>query len=259
MGNPVGRRRLRAFPLLTAFVLAYTLALVVLAGWAVRVARAEAPPGGVGVAVVAAAEASDAAWPLARSLYADAALRPPSLDETHARVLCGERAPPGSDAELLGLTTSVAQAAGGDAGAGAVLADLGRRFGVRALIVVHVAEGRATARAFVSGRGAFESVVYLPDDATGQSWSAATRGLLMSFGSRPDPAGASPGPPLPGPALAMQSVPKGEGPHGRGKAFYLSGWFWGALGVALLAGGAVVLGTRDKTPSTIHLEVQVPR
>jgi hypothetical protein len=42
------------------------------------------------------------------------------------------------------------------------------------------------------------------------------------------------------------------------KAFWQSAWFWGAIGGAVFAGGAVYFATRDNTGSTIHLDVQVP-
>ncbi len=52
-------------------------------------------------------------------------------------------------------------------------------------------------------------------------------------------------------------MPKSEAPR-PSVPFYESVWFWGALGAAALAGGATYLATRDSSPSTIHLEVQVP-
>ena len=42
------------------------------------------------------------------------------------------------------------------------------------------------------------------------------------------------------------------------KAFYESGWFWGAVGAAAFAGGAIFFATRDNGESTIHLQMEVP-
>jgi hypothetical protein len=60
------------------------------------------------------------------------------------------------------------------------------------------------------------------------------------------------------PALATHDVPNGAVPA-QHRAFYESGWFWGAVGAAAFAGGVVFLATRDSKPSAIHLHVEVPR
>jgi hypothetical protein len=55
----------------------------------------------------------------------------------------------------------------------------------------------------------------------------------------------------------MREIPRKEAPS-PARPFYESVWFWGAVGAAALLGGAAYIATRDSSPSTIHLEVQVP-
>ena len=216
-----------------------------------------------GLAVVALAGATDAAWPLAQTLYADPELRPADIDETRARVLCGE--PPSqttaSAREIKELGEMVAALKGDDAPSIAMLREIAHWIAVRALVVVHIEGSRAIARVFLPETGNFDAAIYAPDEAStpggpanrGISWSLAVRSLDRSFGGNTAP------PPLEhAPLLAVHEGPRIEGgPPGR-KHFYESGWFWGALGAAAFAGGAIFLATRDTSPSTIHLEMQVP-
>jgi hypothetical protein len=217
----------------------------------------------VGLAVVALAGASDAAWPLARSVYADPGLRPAAVDEPYARVLCGEAPPPAASAELRDLSDTVAALRGDDAPSRALLDGIARRFAVRALVVVRLDAAHPTARLFLAETGVFDAAAYAPDDPTAPSvaWSATTRSLDRLFGPPPAavaspsalPAQAS----LSAPTLATSETPKKEAP-GAPRPFYESLWFWGAVGAAALVGGAAYFATRDSSPSTIHLEVQVP-
>ena len=201
--------------------------------------------------------AADAAWPLARAIYADASLRPPEIDDAHARVLCGEPAPSTAPADLRDLSDMIAALRGEDAPSRAVLDGIARRFSTRGLVVVRVASGRPTARLYLSETGAFDAATYGPDDAPPLAWTATTRSLARVFG----PPTAS-GPPEVGPsrapALATHDGPPKAEERSSHRAFYESGWFWGALGAAALTAGIVYVATRDSSPSTIHLEVQVP-
>jgi len=202
----------------------------------------------LGVAVVALPGATDAGWPLARSVYAEGSLRPPSVDERTARALCGEV--PAADAlpAVRDLFDTVAALRGDDAPSRALLADLARRLSVRAILVVFVAGGTPRARAFLADAGALDAALYLPDEgATPTAWSAATRSVVRSFGLPPTA--------LHAPPLATRPVDAAAPRH----AFFESAWFWGALGAAAVAGGAVFLATRDSGPSTIHLQLEVPR
>ncbi|HTB72515.1 MAG TPA: hypothetical protein VK762_04695 [Polyangiaceae bacterium] len=222
-------------------------------------AAATPTPSRTGLAVVALAGAADAAWPLARSVYDDPSLRPTSVDEAHARVLCGAPAPASAEAELRDLSETVAAVHGDDAPSRSLLDGIARRFGVRALVVVGSDAGHATARLYLAETGAFDAAAYAPDEPPAgptPSWSGTTRSLDRLFGTPPGP----PPPPrgsLAAPTLATREAPKNETPA-PGKPFYESGWFWGALGAAAVLGGAAYLATRDSSPSTIHLEVQVP-
>ncbi len=218
-------------------------------------------PSRTGLAVVALAGAADAAWPLARSVYDDPSLRPGSVDEAHARVLCGAQAPASAEAELRDLSDTVAAVHGDDAPSRSLLDGIARRFGVRALVVVGSDAGHATARLYLAETGAFDAAAYAPDEPPAgptPSWSGTTRSLDRLFGAppgAPPPQGSRST--LAAPSLATREAPKNERPA-PGKPFYESGWFWGALGAAAVLGGAAYLATRDSSPSTIHLEVQVP-
>lgn len=198
-----------------------------------------------GLAVVAVAGATDAAWPLARAVYAESSLRPASVDEAHARTLCGEAPPPGAPQELRDVSDTVAALRGDDAPSRALLSDLARRFSVRGVIVVRLDAGVASARVFLADSGVLDAATFAPDGASAPvTWSEATRSLVRTYGA----------PTLHAPPLASHPVDAPEPAH----AFYKSGWFWGALGAAALAGGAVFLATRDNGPSTIHLQMEVP-
>jgi hypothetical protein len=210
----------------------------------------ETPPAAVGLAVVALAGATDAAWPLARAIYAEASLRPTSMDEPRARVLCGEPAPSGAPPDVRDLAETVAALRGDDAPSRALLGDIARRFSVRAVVVVRVDAGRPSARAFLADAGSFDAATYTPDGAgPPSSWSAPTRSLVRAFGSDSAPVAHAP-------TLATHEAGNGTPPPHR--QFYESGWFWGALGAAAFAGGAVFLATRDSSASAIHLHMEVP-
>ena len=222
-------------------------------------AAASAPA--AGLAVVALPGATDAAWPLARAVYADASLRAAGVDDVHARVLCGEPAATTEPAELRNLSDTVAALRGEDAPSRALLDEISRRFSTRALVVVRVASGRPIARVFLSETGAFDAATYAPDDSPTLAWSATTRSLARTFGPSPGSATPDVGPSVV-PALAMHDGPhkprEGGSSRSSSRPFYESTWFWGAIGAAVLTGGVVYFATRDSSPSTIHLEVEVP-
>jgi hypothetical protein len=214
-----------------------------------------------GLAVLALSGATDAAWPLARAIYADPTLRPGSVDEPHARVLCGETPAAGDPADLRDLSETVAAVHGDDAPSRALLDGIARTFAVRGVIVVRAEGGHPSARVFLAETAAFDAATYGPDDAPALSWAATTRSLDRLF----VPLALSPAPPAPParsasgvvPSLATHEAPKAESSTAS-RPFYESLWFWGAVGAAALAGGAAYLATRDTSASTIHLEVQVP-
>ena len=204
----------------------------------------------VGVAVLALPGATDAAWQLATAVYSTPSLRPPTLDDAHARVLCGEPAPPAAPSDVKDLAETVAAVRGDDAPSRALLVDIARRASVRSLLVVRVDAGHATARLFLPDAGAFDAAIYGPDEG-GTRWSGATLSLSRSFGTQ------SPSP-MAAPSLAThEEILITTGPP-KPKAFYETGWFWGAIGAAAFAGGAIFFATRDNGPTSIHLTVQVP-
>jgi hypothetical protein len=206
----------------------------------------------VGLGVVALAGAAELAWPLAQEVYADPALRPPTIDEPHARVLCGEPVPPAAPQDLRDLADTVAAIHGDDAPSRALLDGLVHRFSLRGIVVVHAAGPAvpSSAHVFLGATSAFDAASYAPDDLPAgappatPAWSAAVGSLARAFGQ----VSASP--------LATHEVPPPDGTSPR--HFYESGWFWGALGLAALAGGAVFFATRDSGTPTIHLSAQVP-
>jgi hypothetical protein len=221
-------------------------------------------PTAAGLAVVALPGATDAAWPLAAAVYANAGLRPATLDDAAARILCGEAAPAGSPPALKDLADSVAALRGDDAPSRAILDALARRFSVRAMVVVQQGPGQASAQTYLPETGAFDPARYTPE--TGPApWASVAQSLARVYApappAAPPPSTAAPvTPPSPAsaaPALATHPVPPAPA-HPAPRAFWTNGWFWGAIGAAAFAGGAAYFITRDNTASTIHLEMQVP-
>jgi hypothetical protein len=209
------------------------------------------------VAVVAMAGAIDAAWPLAQSVYGTPSIRPYAVDEVHARVLCGEPVVPTSPADVHDLADTVAAVRGEDAASRAVLSDIARRLNVRAVAVVHVDGGKPVMRVFVAETQAFDAASYAPDaGAAGVAWASTTQSLARAFGGPVTALG--PGEPQSAPPLATHEEPAINNAPPKPKAFYESGWFWGALGAAAFAGGALYFATRDNSATSIHLDMQVP-
>ena len=147
---------------------------------------------------------------------------------------------------------TVAAIHGDDAPSRALLGGVARRFNLRGVVVVRPVTGSspATARVFLAATDTFDAASYSTDDVPASappgppSWSAAAGLLARAYGQVP----AAP--------LATHELPPADGSSSRD--FYESGWFWGALGLAALAGGAVFFATRDSSTPTIDLEAQVP-
>jgi hypothetical protein len=223
-------------------------------------AAAEAPPiHPRGVAVVAYPGATDAAWALARAVYARSSLLPEHLDEATARVLCGE-APP---APLADLAETVAGLRGEDAASRILLGNLAHRLALRAVVTVRVEGGHPLARVYLPDSSTFDAATYAPDDAPPSGWSGAVSSLERTYATAPEMharVGGAEGPVV-APDLATHPVRPGAGareqPGETAPPFYKSPWFWGAVGAAVLAGGGLYFATRDSGPSTIHLQLQV--
>ncbi len=147
-----------------------------------------------GLAVVALAGAADAAWPLARSVYADPVAAPRARRRgSRPRPLrrAGGRVSRGRAARSLRHRRRVH---GDDAPSRALLDGIARRFGVRALVVVGSDAGHATARVYLAETGAFDAAAYAPDEppaGPAPSWSATTRSLDRALRAPP---GAAPPP-----------------------------------------------------------------
>ena len=60
-------------------------------------------------------------------------------------------------------------------------------------------------------------------------------------------------------ALATSPLPPAIPKTTESRPFYVSPWFWGAVGAAVFGGVAVYFATRDNTTGAIHLEMQVPK
>ena len=242
-----------------------------------------------GLVVLGMGSTVDAAWPLARALYADASLRPGALDEAHARVLVGEAPGDAAAAELRDLADTRAAVHGDDAASRRLLQFIALSLHVKGIVVVEPASApnaRPAARVFVTTPGTYDAVRYEPDPsapvtwgsgASAVRWSGAVLALRRGFGdaapaAQPQPAAqAAPGTPPPSTSpdsavsvIALRPVPSAPArPVDSGKsgsrAFYQSPWFWAAAGAALFAAGAVYLATRNDGSDNIQLQVQVPR
>ncbi len=212
-----------------------------------------------GLALLARAGNADA-WTLARGIYARPALRPSEIDDAHARVLAGEPPAEAAPKDLTDLAETCAAIKGDDAPSRALLASLATTFHVRGIVVfVTSSDLPPYARLFLAETGAFDAARYVAERADGgdADWSAAIASLDRTYGvvtapSSPRAEWAA------APTLATRDVPAGK-ETGGSRPFYASPWFWGAIGAAALGGTALYFATRDNSPSSIHLQLQVPK
>jgi hypothetical protein len=188
-----------------------------------------------GFAVVAADGATDAAWPLAGAVYGSITLKPPTIDDARARVLAGE---PGTTPELTELAELRAGVKGDDAASRQVLGALAQKLSLRGVVVVFAGDP-PTARLYDAESHTFDAARYTAENG---DWKAAVRSLERPYLLQPTPLVLTPAEPK-----------KTES-----KPFYLSPWFWGAIGAALLIGGGVLIATNVQTSDTIHLQLRMP-
>jgi hypothetical protein len=227
-----------------------------------------------GLVVLGLGASLDAAWPLARAVYADASLRPVTLDEAHARVLVGETPGAASTADLRDLADTRAAIHGDDAASRRLLASIALALHVKGVLVVESGaspESRATARVFVTTAGAYDAVRYEADTpapvtwgngASAVTWHGAVTALHRGFADVAAPSASAPNvPPLATHAVVQPTTPaEGKaGDAGKARAFYQSPWFWAAAGAAVFAAGAVYFATRNDGTDNIQLQVQVPK
>lgn len=225
-----------------------------------------------GLAVIALEGSNEAAWPLAKAIYARSTLRPASLDEARARVLAGEPLPPQAPAALRDLAETRVAVHGDDAPSRHLLSSIAQNLHVRGLVVVGservegpvVTMGTASdaapppvrvsqpfARVYLVETGSMDAARYYPDD-DGAGWASAARSLERSYGVALPP--AAPGPLTPEPPKLKPEESSAAHP------FYSSPWFWGALGAAAVGATAVYFATQNNGNSTtIHLSAQVPK
>lgn len=238
-------------------------------------------PAGQGIAVLAVGNARQEAFDLARAIYGSR-LRPVNLDEVRARVLAGDPPPANASRELRELAELRAGVTGEDAAGRRLLTGLAQQVGAQALIVVKIernaappalvappaasdADGGASvpgnagptttvvARVFLADTGEFDAARYQPEP--GLKGATAWTSTVASLESRFPPPSRVVGP---GAATAPAPV-KLRANEGQSSPFYISGWFWGALGGAALLGAGFYFASRDTSSDAIHLQMHVPR
>lgn len=209
----------------------------------------------VGFAVTTAGPSADAAWPVAQAVYRSS-LRPPTLDEARARVLAGEPAADAAPADVRELAELRAGVRGDDAASRQLLSAISAKLEVEGVVVLFTEGDAVEARVYLSDARAFDAARYRRDAAAG--WGPLVTSLERS---RPGVALAPQAPARPDPrATAPTTLPKPRAPESeRSRPFYVSPWFWGAIGAAAFAGGAVYFATRDSDSGQIRLQMRVPQ
>jgi hypothetical protein len=195
-----------------------------------------------GVAVVATEGSTDAAWPLARDVYASSILRP-SIDERRARVLAGESVAGDDVRPLAELRAGIK---GEDAASKQLLAAIADEVGAQGLLLVQVdGTGKATARQWVSASKSFDAAIYVASHEDGKvTWPGVASSLEKQWGPPP-------------PQLVENAKPITSDKPASSKPFYLSPWFWGAIGAAVVGAVAVILATQDLSSDSIKLKLRV--
>ena len=194
-------------------------------------------------------------------------LRPASIDESRARALAGEVPPAGASRELVELYETRGAIRGEDPPSRRLLGSLAESLGVDAIILVTLdVSGAGTARVFLRSTGAFDAARYSegvpsPSNFSGTSWDATVASLERTF---------APAVPVIGPGSnksnsanteATQHRPNDDALPTAPRPFYKSPWLWGAIGLALVVGGALYLGaqTGSAGEGPEHVMVRVPR
>ena len=221
-------------------------------GVAPPVNAAPAARAGRGFGVISIAGSGDSTWPLAQAVYASS-LRPSRLDEAHARILAGEAAPEGSARELADLAETRAALSGNDAPSRRLLLSIAASHDLEGLVTLRVEEGVPVARVFLAETRDFDAAEYRADPVSG--WAPLVKSLERGRASNPLSGARSAQ--QQGPALAVAAPARKD--TGESRPFYTSGWFWGAVGAAAFAGGAIYFMTRDTDSGSIRLTMKVPQ
>lgn len=211
-----------------------------------------------GIAVVAEGDASAPAAALAHAVYRSA-LRPALLRDEEAQALVGAAPPAAPSPALSELIELRRGLRGRDATARAVAAQLSDRLHVEALLVVRqLDDGPAEASLFLASSRSFDAARYAPDldeaDADGGAfrqvtWSATVGSLVRTMGPVRQQTPATAG------VWRSSETSKSTQPT----PFFKSPWLWGALGAAAVVGGAFFLATRDTSPDSVRLNMELPR
>ena len=218
---------------------------------------------GAGFAVLTAGPSADATWPVAQAVYRSS-LRPPALDEPRARVLAGEAAGDGATSDARDLAELRAGIKGDDAASRQLLSAIADKLALEGVVVVFAEGDALEVRVWLRDTGAFDAARYRRDAQNG--WAPLVASLERSTKGAPlaplAPPTSAPAPTVT-PAFAIAPAPtRPRAPDGDGrssKPFYLSPWFWGAIGAAVFAGGAVYLATRESDNGQIRLQMRVPQ
>ncbi len=205
-----------------------------------------------GVAVLGTAGTRDEAFTLGRAVYASK-LRPTSLDDAHAKVLAGDAAKDDASKELKELSELRAGVTGEDAASKRLLAGIAKDLSVDAILFVtndapkdsDAGTSAPVAHLFLTESGEIDAARYIPEPGVegALAWRATVASLERRFAHEAAPVAATKALPPP-----VETSP-----------FYKSGWFWGAVGAAALAGAAFYFLSRDTSTDSIHLQMNVPR
>ena len=221
---------------------------------------AEATSGAVpalrrGVTVVGVGVApADATWPVASAVYADATLRP-RLEDRDARVLAGAGPEPGAPPTTTDLAALRAQLAGDDVGSRALLAEVARRTGARAIVLVAAPGnegGLASARIWDAADDRLDATLFRAP------WTTLVDALRARYAAAPASSGSSASSASASHAPAPSPRPTDErGAASEGSGTFSSVWFWSALGGAAVLGALVYVATRDQnqpSPAPVRIE-----
>jgi hypothetical protein len=113
------------------------------------------------------------------------------------------------------------------------------------MLVQTDATGHTTARQWIHASKSFDAATYTATRDDGNvAWPGVLASLRKQYASPP-------------PVVANAAPIKSEKPASS-KPFYLSPWFWGAIGAAVIGAVAVILATQDLSSDTIKLQLKVP-
>lgn len=233
-----------------------------LIGSAAAHAAEPATPEHGAVVVALGDQSSDAAKPLARDVYRDAALRP-TIDDATARILAGEAPADDAPAPLKDLASVRAGIRPGpdDAAARRLLASIGADHHAALVVAVSRDGDHAVARILRVGAARYEPVVLdattetTPEAAQRFTWPGATDALRRFLPDSSPAVTTTPTAPLAPRTTPLKRPPKDERP------FWKSPWFWGPVAAVAAVGIGVIIAsqvTKDD-PSTMHLTGQVVR